>query len=52
MAKDEKPNPDKKDNGDGTVTLTYRQTQEQKDRQAVEDKLDGKKKEGGTDMAR
>ena len=46
MAKNDekgKPNPEVKDNGDGTKTLIYRQTEDQKEQEALERKLTGKK---------
>lgn len=41
MAKnnDDRPNPERKDNGDGTVTLTYRETEEQRKQRELEEKL-------------
>ena len=42
--KDEKPNPEVKDNGDGTKTLTYRQTEEQKKQDALREELTKPKK--------
>lgn len=39
---DEKPNPTVQDNGDGTVTLTYRQTEDQKRIQEASEKAAGR----------
>ena len=40
--KDDKPNPEVKDNGDGTKTLTYRETEEQKRVREASEKAQGK----------